>query len=224
MELKGKSIDFLGDSMTEGVGVADQANNRYDNVLKRICGLKVVYNYGISGTRFAHQSTPSAKPRHDLCFCGRVYDLNKDADIIVVYGGVNDYIHGDAPIGKFGDTTPATFYGAVRFLMEVLRTEFAGKSVVFMSPARLCFGGMTGAEPSDRPQKRADALPLLGYIEIIKKTAALYNIPVLDLYEKLGIDPTNAEEKEKYTVDGLHFNDAGHRILAECLREFLEAL
>ena len=34
----------------------------------------------------------------------------------------------------------------------------------------------------------------------------------------------NPEEKEKYTIDGLHFNDAGHPILAARLQAFLEAL
>ncbi|MBR5633064.1 MAG: SGNH/GDSL hydrolase family protein [Clostridia bacterium] len=66
MELQGKIIDFLGDSITEGVGVTDKVNNRYDNVLRREYGLKETYNYGIGGTRLAHQSKPSAKPRHDL--------------------------------------------------------------------------------------------------------------------------------------------------------------
>lgn len=224
MELKGKVIDFLGDSITEGVGVMDRANNRYDNVLKKNCGLKATYNYGIGGTRLAHQSAPSAKPRHDLCFCGRAYDLNKDADIIVVYGGVNDYIHGDAPFGQMGDTTPATFCGAVYFLMRFLRTEYAGKTVVFMTPARLCYDGMDGTQPSHRPQKAPGAKNLCSYIEVIEQTAARFEIPVLNLYEKLGIDPTNPEEKEKYTMDGLHFNDAGHHILATRLQAFLEAL
>ncbi len=227
MELKGKTIAFLGDSITEGVGVEDRENNRYDNVLKRECGLKAVYNYGISGTRLAHQITPSEKPRFDLCFCGRAYDLARDADIIVVYGGVNDYLHGDAPIGKIGDTTPATFYGAVNFIMNLLKSERPDKTVVFMSPARLCYDGMDGLDgstPSTYPTKRADAMPLPEYIKIIKATAALHGIPVLDLYERLGLDPTDPEVKAKYTADGLHFNDAGHHVIAACLREFLEAL
>ena len=224
MELKGKIIDFLGDSITEGVGVSDIASNRYDNVMKKNYGLKAVYNYGIGGSRLAHQSKPSEKPRHDLCFCGRVYDLNRDADLIVVYGGVNDYYHGDAPVGKMGDKTPATFYGAVYFLMNFLRTEFAGKTVVFMSPARFFYDGMDGSRPSKRPQKLSDALPVLGYTEIIKETAKLFDIPVLDLFEKLGIDPTVPEQKEKYTTDGLHFNDEGHPLIAKALGEFLLAL
>ena len=224
MNLQGKIIAFLGDSITEGVGVKDRANNRYDNILRKNCGLSSTYNYGIGGTRLAHQSKPSAKPRHDLCFCGRVYDLNKSADIIVVYGGVNDYLHGDAPFGQMGDTTPATFCGAVYFLMNHLRTAYADKTVVFMSPARLFYDGMDGSKPSVQTQKQPDALPLLGYTDIIKQTARLFDIPVLDLYEKLDIDPTIPADKENYTSDGLHFNDAGHHKIATCLQAFLEKL
>ena len=224
MILKDKSIAFLGDSITEGTGVADKENNRYDNVLKRECQLKQTYNYGIGGTRIAHQQIPSAKARFDLCFCGRAYDLNKAADIIVVYGGVNDYGHGDAPIGQLGDTTPATFYGAVRFLMNLLKTEYPGKTIVFMSPARVFLDGADGERPSIRPMKREDALPLPGYIRIIKETAALFDIPVLDLYENLGIDPGKEEDRLAYTTDGVHFNDAGHYRIAKCLQAFLESL
>lgn len=224
MNLEGKIIDFLGDSITEGAGVVDKANNRYDNILKRECKLKATYNYGIGGTRLAHQSTPSAKPRHDLCFCGRVYDLNRDADIIVVYGGINDYLHGDAPVGQLGDKTPATFCGAVYFLMNHLRTEYAGKTVVFMAPARCCFKGLSSLVPSTRAMKKADAMPTLGYVEIIKQTAKQFDIPVLDLYNDLGIDPNREEDRVQYTKDGLHFNDAGHRVLADKLKAFLEAL
>ena len=66
MELKGKTINFLGDSITEGAGVSDIQNNRYDNRLKAMLELKKLNNYGIGGTRIAHQSVPSEEPRYDL--------------------------------------------------------------------------------------------------------------------------------------------------------------
>ena len=100
MDIRGFRVNFLGDSITEGVGVRDRASNRYDNRLAAACGLAGVNNYGISGTRLAHQVHASEKPRYDLCFCGRAFNIDQSADIIVVYGGVNDYIHGDAPIGE----------------------------------------------------------------------------------------------------------------------------
>ena len=224
MELKGKIIDFIGDSITEGVGVADQ-NNRYDQVMLRTCELKAVYNYGISGTRFAHQTRPSEIPRFDLCFCGRAYDLNPNADIIVVYGGTNDFIHGDAPIGSASDRTPATFYGAVHFLMNLLQTRYPGKVIVFMTPAHSNFHQtLCDAQPSNYPNKRPDALPVPGYVQIIQEVAAIYRIPVLDLYANLGIDPNIQSDFDRYTADGLHFNDAGHQVLAERLSAFLYAL
>lgn len=224
MELKGKIIDFLGDSITEGYGVSDRANNRYDNVLKRECELAAVYNYGIGGTRLAHQEHPSDKPRYDLCFCGRAYNLNPEADIIVVYGGVNDYLHGDAPIGARGDKTPATFCGAVWWLMNFLKTTYEGKTIVFMAPARYCRDEKSDTRPHPHPAKKPDAQPLLFYVETIKETAKEFDIPVLDLYHTLGIDPHNPEDCQNLTIDGLHFNDAGHKIIAARLKEFLEAL
>lgn len=224
MKLTGKTIAFLGDSITEGTGVSDIENNRYDNVIKRECGLKAVYNYGIGGTRFAHQSAPSENPRYDLCFCGRVYNIEHSADIVVVYGGINDYIHGDAPIGKKGDTTPATFYGAVYFLMNHLKKHFANKTVVFMTPAHCNFKGTSDKEVSPRPMKKPCAMPVVDYVDIVLETGKEMGIPVLDLYRTLGIDPNREEDKNNLTVDGLHFNDAGHRIIAERLIEFLKAL
>ncbi len=220
MNLSNKVIAFLGDSITEGVGVTDCASNRYDNRLKKMCSLKETYNYGISGTRFAHQKKPSDNPRFDLCFCGRAFDLPPTADIVVVFGGTNDYGHGDAPVGTPNDRTPATFYGATWFLMNHLKTKYSGKTVVFMTPAHRV--GET--EIPARAEKQADALPLRAYVDIIEQTGAQLGIPVLNLFEKLGIDPNNKEDCEKYAPDGLHFNDAGHAFLANALKSFLEAL
>lgn len=224
MILEGKRVAFLGDSITEGVGVSDRENNRYDNVLKKRCGFSETYNYGISGTRLAHQSVPSARPRHDLCFCGRAYDITDKADIVIVYGGVNDYIHGDAPFGEIGDRTPATFCGGVWFLMNLLRERFGKKPIVFLTPARCCFGDSVYTSPSKNQNKLADAKPVLDYVNVIKETAVEHGVHVLDLYHELPIDPLIAEERERYTVDGLHFNDAGHRVLAGLVEKLLREI
>ena len=103
MQLQGLTVHFLGDSITAGHSVADIANNRYDNILKVTCGLKEVRNYAIGGTRIAHQYQPSPEARWDLHFCGRAEMMAADADMIVVFGGTNDYGHGDAPVGQLGD-------------------------------------------------------------------------------------------------------------------------
>lgn len=224
MELKGKVINFLGDSITQGSGVGDIPNCRYDNYIKREYGLKAVNNYGIGGTRIAHQMTASVNPAQDLCFCGRAYYMDESANIVVVYGGVNDYIHGDAPIGQKGDKYPSTFWGGVSFLMRHLKRLYADKTVVFVTPAHCYYEGIHDYEPSNYPIKKPDAMPLIEYVKIIEEMGKEYDIPVLNLFEKLGIDPNNQEDYHKYTVDGLHFNNEGQTVLAKCIADFLLSL
>ena len=225
MNVQGFKINFLGDSITEGTGVTDVPNCRYDNRLVGMLGLAKANNYSVGGSRLAHQKYPSAKPRYDLCFCGRAYDMDKTADMIVVYGGVNDFIHGDAAFGKLGDTYPDTFCGGVYFLMNFLRETYGDKPIVFMTPAR-CFLRNTVDDliPSTHSAKRVPGKALRAYVDVILETAKQFGIYVLDLYTELGIDPHDPEQFRAYTVDGLHFNDDGHRVIAEKLKAFIEAI
>ena len=220
MELKGKIVDFLGDSITEGAGVEDIAANRFDNVLRELAGLKETHNYGVGGSRIAHQRRASEMPRFDLCFCGRAFDMDKAADVIVVFGGTNDYGHGDAPFGTAADHSPATYCGAVNYLMDMLRAEYPNAVPVFLTPARRFGDELPSTEISGVPDKR----PLAAYADYIRAAAAARGIAVMDLYNDFPVNPNVEADRVAYTADGLHLNDAGHRMLAERLKAFLEAL
>ena len=225
MNVQGFKVNFLGDSITEGVGVTDPANCRYDNLVGKMLGLSQVNSYGIGGTRIAHQPFPSATPRYDLCFCGRAYDMDHSADMVVVYGGVNDYIHGNALFGEIGDTTPSTFCGAVYFLMNYLRETYSNQPIIFMTPSR-CFlrREVDDLIPSVHRAKQVPGKPLKAYVEVILETAKQFNIHTLNLYDTLGIDPHIPEHFETYTADGLHLNNEGHRLLAQKLADLIESL
>ena len=220
MDMKGKRVAFLGDSITEGTGVADRSL-RYDNRLKAMWGLSETYSDGIGGSRIAHQWKPSEKPRYDLCFCGRAYNIPVDVDAVVVFGGTNDYGHGDAPFGELADTTPATYCGAVRFLMSFLRERYPEKPIVFLAPAR-----RNGDESVYTPHQAGNphARELLAYVDVIKTVAKEYDVAVLDLYHELGINPNLEEDRARYAPDGLHFNDAGHGLIAEKVAALFAAL
>ena len=121
MELRGLKINFLGDSITQGVGASCE-EKIYHSVLKKEADLAVARNYGISATRFALQKGTTARPKDDYVdinsFCERFEQMDDDADVVVVFGGTNDYGHGDAGIGSFSDRTPETFYGACHYLFS----------------------------------------------------------------------------------------------------------
>jgi lysophospholipase L1-like esterase len=139
---------------------------------------------------------------------------------VVVFGGTNDYGHGDAPLGTAADETPATYMGAVRFLMKYLTTEFAGRPIVFMTPARR----LGDEDVSRRHPINGTALPLVAYVDAIHTVAKDFDVTVIDLYRNLGIDPNREEDLKKYAPDGLHFNDAGHARIAALLEAHLRAL
>lgn len=225
MELKGRIVAFLGDSITEAGKLEDKENNRYDNILARECGFARVYNHGLGGTRIAHQTLPTVEcPKNDLNFCGRAHFIEDDADLIIIWGGINDYLFGDAPFGEVGNTTHATFCGAVFYLLSFLRRTHPEADLVFMTPTHSSFKGYDDRLPSPSPKKKPCAKPLLGYVNAIKEVAALFGVPVLDLYNDFAIDQSKEADRLEYAPDGLHLNAKGHALLAARVKDFLESL
>ncbi len=218
MELKGIKMAVLGDSITEGHGVADRYNMYY-NIVARECGIRELYVDGISGTRFARQDVVSDNPRHDIDFLSRVEKIDADSDLVVVFGGTNDFGHGAAPLGTPEDKTPYTFHGACNLMCEMLIARFPRSQIVFMGPLH--------REVEDDPRGSRKAEPvatLYEYVDIIKSTTRKYSIPFLDLMSVAGITPRVPVLKELYMPDGLHPNDAGQAKIAERLKYFLLSL
>ncbi len=218
MNLKGLKIAFLGDSITEGVGTTSP-EKIYLNVLKEEAGLSCALNYGISGTRFARQIslvTEEDKELDDNSFSLRFETMDDDADAVVVFGGTNDFGHGDAPMGCFDDRTPYTFYGACHYLFSGLIKKYLGKPIVVMTPLHRC--------EEARVPRPGSCRKLIEYVNVIREVAEYYSLPVLDLYASSGIQPAIDEVKELYMPDGLHPSDNGNKVIASKLLRFFEVL
>ena len=222
MKLDGLKINFLGDSITEGCGTSSE-DKIYHSVLKREVGLKEARNYGISATRFALQKGTYWAPKNNSedikSFSERFAQMDDDADVVVVFGGTNDFGHGDAPLGVFDDRTPDTFYGACHYLFSGLIKKYIGKTIVIMTPLH-----RVGERSVFGEKKKVEYGALKTYVDIIKEVAEYYSLPVLDLFATSGLQPEIDEIKEKYVPDGLHPNDEGHIIIAEKLKMFLLSL
>ena len=209
MELKNKKINFLGDSITEGVG-ASCYDKCYVARFAQMTGAQV-RNYGICGTRFARRRVPYSNPNFDRDFCGRYEDMDDDADIIVVFGGTNDYGHGDAPLGQMEDRDVWSFYGACHVLFSGLITKYPDKTIVILTPMH-------------RMTEQNKAPGLRAFVQAEREVAEYYSLPVLDLWARLGIQPLVPAQKALYLADMVHPNDAGHEKIACTLKRFLENL
>lgn len=212
MNLKGLKINFLGDSITEGHGCSDVATCFASKIAAEYGA--VTRNYGIGGTRLARQTAPSEWPRHDLDFPSRVEEMDPDADLIVVFGGTNDFGHGDAAFGEFSDRTVWSFCGALHVLYTSLLEKYPQATIAVITPLHReteCIPNMHGKVLQD-------------YVDMIRKAAEYYSLPVLDLWATYGVQPAVPVMKEAYMPDGLHPNDAGHVILTNKIVKFIESL
>lgn len=217
MDLAGKKIAFLGDSITEGCGTSS-LEHTFWNVFGQKTGAQV-FGYGIGGTRIAPQRVPS-DPRADQDFISRVDGMIPDADVVVVFGGTNDFGHGDAPFGTRGDQTSETFCGALHVLFTKLYERYPAAQLVVMTPTHRL--SETDSVMNEFGVRRSGNLR--AYVQAIRDAAEDFAVPVLDLFRVSGIQPSVPALREAYMPDGLHPNDAGHAKIADKLIGFLQTL
>ncbi len=212
MDLRGKKIVFLGDSITQGAG-ATKKENVYLEVCAKKLGAKAV-NFGVGGTRIAPQITPSAEAFCDEYFVLRAKKMDKDADLVVVFGGTNDFGHGDAPFGRIGDKDPATFCGAYDALIEYLMATYGKEKLIIVYPLRRRNETATNGDGS----KAEGSKPLAEYHDAEKVVAEKYGLRSVDFWNDGDLNPNTPDGNENF-ADGLHPNDIGHRLLGEKLAD-----
>ena len=230
----------LGDSIDRGFAPrnitllipsinAGQQIDSYVMLAARIVSKNFI-NQGIDGSTLARSSEGSTD-RNPMCT--RIQSLPNNLDLLLVKGGTNDLRVG-IPIGTFTDTTEITYYGALHSICKQFITKFhtnqvlSGKpkaKLVFITPPKLLRDGVNSTLETR----------LEGYCNAIKEVAAYYSFPVLDMYNKCGINPhidkvlqgTNEIAPymyNKYICDGVHPTPEGHEIMRDVLVGFLKTL
>ena len=210
MDLQGKTIVFLGDSITQGVG-ASAPDLCYVSLFQKAHPEATVINCGVSGTRFAKQSDVAEDDYLNVNRFTLRAQTMPEADFVVVFGGINDYGHGNAPLGVLGDTEDDTFYGAAYALFTRLITRYPTAQFLVLTPLH-CI---------KEPELSIQGAALPEYVRAIRETAEVFSLPVLDLYAGSGINPNMGNLQAVYMTDGLHPNDAGHRRVFERIDAYI---
>ena len=201
----GLTWNCLGDSITGHNGATTK---NYHDFIKEWTSCKV-NNYGISGTGYTETtSTPNNR------FIQRVATMDNNADIITVFGGINDFYFGTKPIGNFGDKTSETFYGCVDELILALINKYPTKTIAVFTPLISIL--------SLNNNSRGESLEQ--YVQAIIEVCNYYAIPVLDLNKNSGLNPNVEVIKNTYVPDGTHPNAVGHEKIAYKILSFLENL
>lgn len=214
------NINVLGDSITEGVG-ARTPDKAYPVILSKLTGANV-NNYGLSCSRITDIASGLSNP---ASFIDRMYAMDKTADLVIVFGGTNDFWFGDCPIGKRTDTSVSTFYGALNTMIPYLKNAHPGADIVFVVPYQQSKDADETHTYKRSTYGNFGTGTLNQYRIAMLDRCEYYGIPVLDLYADFDLNTVdNREALEKYgnyLCDGCHLNDAGYNLLARKIYQFI---
>jgi lysophospholipase L1-like esterase len=141
-----------------------------------------------------------------------------DFDLVVIFGGINDYIQG-IPMGETDGDILTYFKPAVDYFFNYLVNNFTQARIVVLSPLRTynIYNNTAGHHQTE-------------YAAYIREVAKNYCLPVLNLTEESGFYPFNDTFREMWTLvpegygaDGVHPNFAyQEKFLAPMIKNFLK--
>lgn len=207
-----KKVAFLGDSITQGVSLTN-VSERYSTQFCSLMGCTEL-NYGQSGTRVS--KSDDYMPTKS--FIERYTSIANDADIIVIFGGTNDY-YGGATLGTFGSTNDYDFYGALNNLVSGIKANYPNKDIILITPMKSYHNHDTDFNNGQGTME--------DYVNAIISIANKYSVPVVDLFHNCNIDGSHDTNNRTYYFcndDGsyLHPNGIGHSRIANMLKKAFE--
>ena len=196
------SINCLGDSVTHGA-----ACPTYIPALQEILGFENCRNYGQGG------STICAAREDPLPFVERYSSMDDDADIILVFGGFNDFSW-CSELGDVDSIDPFTFYGALNTLSVGLQEKYPDAYIFFVTPYKRY--NFTTGQVVDGLGKSEYGYSYSDLNDAINTVGQKHGIDVLDLFNLLEID-------ENSTTDSLHpTEDFANNVLAPTIAQFIK--
>lgn len=225
--VKGRSVSFLGDSISTFGGFIPEGNNPYYtdegtanvNMMwwRRVtnrCGLILNTNNSNSGSRVTDTRSDGLMYGIEMC---KNLDNGTAPEIIVIYLGINDY-HGNVPLGTYNGKGPiptdkTTFReGYAQMLHNVLTTYPKTKVYACTLPT---IERTTGDISS--PDKNNAGTYLMEYNDAIRELCRAFCVEVIDL-ESCGINHYNGKEYmwdfDESTGAFVHPNAEGHRLIS----------
>lgn len=212
-KINGKKIAILGDSisMTTGSsGITEPSTYGGLLALNQNC---TIYRDAVGDSRI---TTGGSAPL-DFTYDARWQSLNSvfTPDIVLIFGGVNDFLQ-DVPLGVLGDTDKAaTFYGALDYLYKNCLTRYPNTRIFHMTPLHNKYTSAGGLIPEYNGQNY-----LTAYVEAIEKTAGRYGVEIIDTYRNSGITCYNITTLAP--TDLIHIKEDGHLMVYNTIVNAIE--
>jgi hypothetical protein len=197
--------DALGTSLT--------ALGFYTTPLAALLGTTFT-NRGVSGASLGQASNGATG---SLVITTTISSLTTTARVVTLECGTNDCFDAAVPLGTRGDSTTATFYGALRNAVGAILTRCSSAKIFMIS------NHATGTVFPSRTaySVNSNGNYLRQYWDAMEEVCADQGVIFIDVGRKAGIGYSNVNS---LTSDGLHYNTAGGTLVANYIyQEMLRA-
>ena len=195
---KGKKICAYGDSVTE--------QNKWQSYVSSYFGCSF-YNKGVGGTTVTQVNSSTNHMSGDT----RIETIPTDSDVILVFGGHNDWSSASINIGDIKTdalSESVSFKSAFALMLKKIQTRCPNAKIITMTPV----GGRT-EESSTNQDKQfyIRDLCMTDFADAVKEVSAYYGIPCIDINANSGINTLN---HTTYIADLIHPNVEGGKLIA----------
>jgi len=231
----GRKVCFLGDSITEYVGVT--TDTVYWARLREMTGI-IPFCYGKNGAKFRDLLSQVESMK---------MDRGNDFDAVFIFAGTNDF-NGSTPIGEWYtekeelvvasvdngtditenrihrtfDLDHSTLKGSINVVLSTLKADYPDKQIVIMTPVHRAFARF-GDNNIQYDEMYSNSIGHFAdeYVEVVREAASIWATELIDLHSASGLFPLYGKGAEKYfcnsKTDRLHPNAAGHERLAKVI-------
>lgn len=211
----------IGDSLTE---VNARADLRYWDYIIQPNKMSL-YNHGVGGSGYINRQNVN------LAFYQIANTIEQDADIITVFGGVNDCLLSNKPIGDVTDTSTDTWCGCVNNCITNIRNRYLYAPLGIISPLPCAWTDPNNESNYDIQLPSDPTCRMSLFVDKLSQICALRGVPFLDLFHTSNMLPDNNTFNAEYyscwsapTGDGLHPNSKGHKLFYKKIEKFIETL
>lgn len=192
-----------GDSIAHGNLTTDTVvDHPFAEYACSLLGIDIITNYAIGGEQISTYGSAETILDH-------ITEMDGTADLVIISIGTNDYGH-NVPMGEGeSESDTDTFYGALNALYTALMTKYPTKKIIVCTPTKR----------SDKTGPNTVGKKLVDYRNAIIEMAAIYSIPVCDMWAISGLNPQF--NSTQYYKDGLHPLQTGHYRMAVILKNTL---
>ena len=201
--LVGMKWTALGDSITIGAQYTGPLASKSNMVLT---------NAGVSGASLGEGIHSGS-----LVIYNAIATIPIDSELVTVFAGINDFAANMTPLGTLGDTTTATFYGALYAAVVAIYARASAAKIVFLVP----YGGDSRFPNHTLFATNANSNTLTQFQTAVLDVGAALGLPCINVGQESGIGYLTGTAN---LSDGLHPNATGGALIADYMFDELKRL